>query len=82
MADADKKKLLPPVTDHKDLGRLRYFVDELNDDDYKNAFEMPRYIVFLGDVKVIDNIEKKITSLIQNHKTMLFVCIRPLLRRI
>ena len=59
MADADKKKLLPPVTDHKELGRLRYFVDELNEDDYKNAFKMPRYIVFLGDVKVIDNIEKE-----------------------
>jgi hypothetical protein len=57
LSDTDKKKLLPPVTDHKDLGRIRYFVTELNEDDYKNAFQMPRYIVFLGDVKVIDDIE-------------------------
>jgi len=44
----DKTKMLPPVSYHPVLERVRLFTVDL--DDGKDAFQMPRYIVFLGDV--------------------------------
>jgi hypothetical protein len=56
MKSIEKQRHLPPVTIEKNIGRVRYFVNEL-DESHELPFEVPRYIVFLGDVKIIDNIE-------------------------
>lgn len=57
MTSVEKQRHLPPVTIEKNFGRVRYFVTEL-DETHEDMFEIPRYIVFLGDVKIIDNVEK------------------------
>ena len=65
LTDAEKKKFLPPVSYHTVLERVRFFT---NDSESKHPFQMPRYIVFLGDVKVIEDDITKKTDLVDKFK--------------
>jgi hypothetical protein len=56
--DIAKDKYLPPVSIHPVLDRVRFFTNELDEISATNSFQMPRYIVFLGKIKVIDNDDK------------------------
>jgi len=49
LTDKEKKQFLPPVSFHPVFGRVRLFTVELDESHSKTAFQMPRYIVFLGD---------------------------------
>jgi hypothetical protein len=52
--DIEKSKYLPPVSYHPVLERIRFFTNELDEVSSAESFQMPRYIVFLGEVKVIE----------------------------
>ena len=53
LTDKEKKQFFPPVSFHPVFGRVRLFTVELDELLYKTAFQMPRYIVFLGDTVTV-----------------------------
>ena len=56
--DIQESRLLPPRSKHPVLGKMYFFSDELFDDKlYKNILKVPRFVVFSGDIKVIDDID-------------------------
>ena len=58
MTDSEKKKFLPPVSNFSIFKKVRFFTNELT--TKQGAFQMPRYIVFLGKLKSIeDDVTKK-----------------------
>jgi len=77
--DIEKSKYLPPVSYHPVLERVRFFTNELDEVSSAESFQMPRYIVFLGEVKVIEldnktdtDIEKPgIKSVQFNHENVM-----------
>ena len=66
LTDLEKTKYLPPVSYHPVLERVRFFTDEMDEISSAKPFQMPRYIVFMGEVKVIE-IDNK-TDLVSDFK--------------
>ena len=66
LTELEKSKYLPPVSYNSRFERARFFTNESSAD---HTFQMPRYIVFLGKVKVIEDDITKKTDLLDKENS-------------
>lgn len=55
LTEKEQRRLLPPKSNINGLDNVYVFIDSVDDAQYSEIFSVPRYAVFLGNMKKLDN---------------------------